>query len=519
MITDYFPTSMTIELFFQNNKASYQYPYNMKELHDLELTLRSSTPILIIETLEEMHLIQLFTRLALRLGEPAFQWSVTDGLKRLEADFPPQKHTAEPDQMLKHIKAVSNPGNYVLLDFHPFLSDPIHVRLIKEIAQGHELIPRTLIFVSHALNIPLEIRHMAARFNLSLPDRAGIKALIKDEANRWTAQNHGRKIKADRVALEQLADNLSGITASDAKRLIRSAIRDDGAITHSDLPDVMQAKYELMSREGIITFEYDTANFSDVAGLGNLKKWLEQRRKSFTGKGNRLDRPKGIMLLGVQGCGKSLAAKAVAGSFGVPLLRLDFGALYNKFYGETEKNLRKSLQTAEIMAPCVLWMDEIEKGISQSDSADDGLSQRILGTLLTWMAEHKENVFIVATSNDIEQLPPELVRKGRLDEIFFVDLPVESTRRTLFEIHLRQRNLAPSGFDLDALTITSEGFSGAEIEQAIVASLYAAQAQDASLETRHLLEELERTRPLSIVMAEKIQYLRNWARERTVPAG
>ena len=280
----------------------------------------------------------------------------------------------------------------------------------------------------------------------------------------------------------------------------------------------MKAKYELISQEGVISFEYDTAHFADVAGLSNLKEWLSQRQKSFTGKQGSLDKPKGIMLLGVQGCGKSLAAKAVAGAFGVPLLRLDFGALYNKFYGETEKNLQKSLETAEVMAPCVLWMDEIEKGIAHSDT-DDGLSQRILGSLLTWMAEHKANVFIVATSNDIKKLPPELVRKGRLDEIFFVDLPDGNTRRSLFEIHLRQRNLAPSGFDLTTLTTVSDGFSGAEIEQAIVSSLYAAHAQNASLDTQHLLEELERTRPLSIVMAEKIHYLRAWAKERTVPAG
>lgn len=490
----------------------------MKELHDLELTLKSSTPILVIESLEEVRITQLFTRLALRTGHPVFQWSVTEGLKRLEADFPPQGHTAEPTDMLKHIKAVSNPGYYLLLDFHPFLSDPLHVRLIKEIAQDHDNLPRTLIFISHALEIPSEIRHMAARFNLRLPDRAGIKTLIKEEAQRWQQQNRHGQFKADRAAVEQLAGNLSGVTATDARRLIRSAIQDDGAISHNDLPEVMKAKYELMSQEGVISFEYDTARFADIAGLTHLKEWLNQRQPAFTGKGSPRDRPKGIMLLGVQGCGKSLAAKATAGIFGVPLLRLDFGALYNKFYGETEKNLRQALATAEIMAPCVLWMDEIEKGIAHSDS-DDGLSQRVLGTLLTWMAERQADVFIVATSNDIEKLPPELVRKGRLDEIFFVDLPDSATRQSIFEIHLRQRNLAPSGFDLAALAEASVGFSGAEIEQAVVAALYAAQAQDGPLDSRHLLEELERTRPLSIVMAEKIQHLRSWAHTRSIPAG
>jgi SpoVK/Ycf46/Vps4 family AAA+-type ATPase len=418
--------------------------------------------------------------------------------------------------MLKHIKAVSRPGYFALLDFHPYLGDPMHVRLIKEIAQDYESVGRTLLLISHSLEVPAEVRHLTVRFSLSLPDTAGIKTIIHEEARRWQSRNGDRRIAADRRAVERLASNLTGLTVTDARRLVRAAIEDDGAISHSDLPQVMKAKYSLMDQNGVIAFEYDTARFSDVAGLDRLKTWLEHRRKAFEGRGS-LDPPKGIMLLGVQGCGKSLAAKAVAGHFGVPLLRLDFGALYDKFYGETEKNLRRALQTAEVMAPCVLWMDEIEKGLAGSE-ADDGLSRRVLGTLLTWMAERRAQVFIVATSNDIERLPPELVRKGRLDEIFFVDLPDEPTRRAIFEIHLRRRNLAPSGFDMDTLVAESEGFSGAEIEQAVVSALYAAQSRDTRPDDSLLTEELARTRPLSVTMGERIGALRAWARDRTVPA-
>ncbi len=251
--------------------------------------------------------------------------------------------------------------------------------------------------------------------------------------------------------------------------------------------------------------------------MWSLSLWLEQRSQALHGKQAGLDRPKGILLLGVQGGGKSLAAKAVAGHFAVPLLRLEFGAMYNKYIGETEKNLRRALETAEVMAPCVVWMDEIEKGIARGDS-DDGVSRRILGALLTWMAEQDSGVFIVATANDIERLPPELMRKGRLDEIFFVDLPDLPTREAVFSIHLRRRNMAPSGFELRRLASASEGFSGAEIEQAVVSALYTARARDTSLNDDHLLEELERTQPLSVVMAEQIDYLREWARDRTVPA-
>ncbi|MCG8429247.1 MAG: AAA family ATPase, partial [Chromatiales bacterium] len=403
---------------------------------------------------------------------------------------------------------------FLLLDFHPFMADPVHVRLIKEIAQNYENIPKTLIFLSHSFDIPAELRHLTARFELHLPDQAGIKTLIREEVSQWQRKTR-RKASADPKALDQLTQQLTGMTATDAKRMIRTAIEDDGAISHDDLPNIMKAKYELLGRDGVISFEYDTASFSDVAGLTRLKEWLSHRHKAFAGKPNNLDKPKGILLLGVQGGGKSLAAKAVAGTFGVPLLRLDFGTLYNKYYGETEKNLRHALGVAEMMEPCVVWMDEIEKGIAHSGN-DEGLSQRVLGTLLTWMAEHDSKVFIVATANDIEKLPPELMRKGRLDEIFFVDLPKTEIRREIFEIHLRRRNLAPSGFDLDALSSASEGFTGAEIEQAVVSALYAAHANNAPLTDHHLQEELARTKPLSVVMAEKIQYLRNWAKERTV---
>jgi hypothetical protein len=488
----------------------------MQELRDLELLLGSRTPIILIESIEEPRAVKLFVKLSLRLGRPLFRWTVTEGLKRLELEMEPQRLTAEPTDALKHIKAMDRPGCYLLLDFHPYLDNPLHVRLIKEIAQRHEELPKTLIFLSHSLKIPSELRHLCARFDLELPDRPAIRELIREEAELWQSRAR-RKVRADPAAVEQLSGNLTGVTRTDARRLIRSAIENDGAILQEDLPEVMKAKYELIGQDGAISFEYDTAKFSDIAGLKRLKNWLDQRRTAFSGKAGNMDPPKGIMLLGVQGGGKSLAAKAVAGRFGVPLLRLDFGALYNKFYGETEKNLRHAIKIAETMAPCVLWMDEIEKGIAHSDS-DDGLSQRVLGSLLTWMAERKAPVFVVATSNDIERLPPELVRKGRLDEIFFVDLPDTDSRQGIFDIHLRQRNLAPSGFNLQLLGEASEGFTGAEIEQAIVSSLYAAQAQGSALQQQHLLAEIARTRPLSIVMAEKIERLRNWAAARTVPA-
>jgi SpoVK/Ycf46/Vps4 family AAA+-type ATPase len=279
----------------------------------------------------------------------------------------------------------------------------------------------------------------------------------------------------------------------------------------------MQAKYELLNDGGILHYEYDTASFSDVGGLNNLKRWLSLRKPAFLndGSASHLDTPKGILLIGVQGCGKSLAAKATAGIFGLPLLRLDFATLYNKYHGETEKNLRDSLRTADVMAPCVLWIDEIEKGLA-GRGGETGTTQRVLGSFLTWMAEKTSQVFVVATANDISTLPPELVRKGRFDELFFVDLPSAEIREQIFDIHLRIREQNPDLLDLPAIASAAEGHSGAEIEQVIVSALYAAHAQNSNLQSEHLLEELERTKPLSVVMSEKVTQLRRWASGRTV---
>jgi SpoVK/Ycf46/Vps4 family AAA+-type ATPase len=490
----------------------------MNDLHDLEVMLRSETPILLIESLEEPRLLELLGELGVRLRLPVFRWTLTDGLLPLHQAGSGQPQRSEPAEVLRHIKAEARPGLYLLLDFHPFLDHPLHVRLLKEIAQGFaEAGPRRLVLVSHALATPAELRHLCARFELRLPDRQRLLALIRDEAQRWQYADRGRSFRASRSAVEQLSRNLLGVTESDARRLIRNAIVNDGAITESDVADVTRAKYELLSPEGVVSFEYETASFAEVAGLAELKAWLERRRAPFLSADADADRPKGMMLLGVQGSGKSLAAKAVAGCFGVPLLRLDFGRLYDKYIGETERKLRDALRTADVMAPCVLWCDEIEKGIAVDASAE-GPGRRLLGSLLTWMAERRNAVFIVATSNDIASLPPELVRKGRLDEIFFVDLPDPEVRRAIFAIHLHKRGLRPDDFELDQLAAASAGFAGAGIEQAIVSAIYAARAGDSAPDTESILAQLSATQPLSVVMEAQIAELRAWASGRTVQA-
>ncbi|MEE2871185.1 MAG: AAA family ATPase, partial [Pseudomonadota bacterium] len=447
----------------------------MSDLNDLRMLLDSRYPIVVIETWEELRALDLIRRLGMKEGRPVFAWNAVDGLRRLEFDdVPSQKHTIEPDAMLGQIRGTSQPGIYALCDIHPFLDgEPKNVRLIKEIALHHERLQHTLVLISHQFTIPAEVRRYCTRFSLSMPDEKQLEHIVQDEARRFKKEK-GERVRANRESLDRLVRNLRGMSADDARKLARGAIIQDGAITEDDLPEVNKAKFALMEMDGVLSYEYDTESFAHVGGLDGLKQWLGKREKAFHGDAG-IDSPRGVMLVGVQGGGKSLAAKSVAGLWGLPLLRLDMGAIYNKFFGESERNVREALAMAETMSPCVLWIDEIEKGIAVGDN-DGGTSRRVLGTLLTWMAENTSKVFMVATANDIERLPPELIRKGRLDEIFFVDLPSPPVREIIFRIHLQKRHQDAERFDLPTLAEHSDGFTGAEIEQAVVAGLYSASA-------------------------------------------
>ena len=499
----------------------------MPDLHDLELVIRSKVPLIIVESYEENRVSSLVTRLGIGRTVPVFGWSITQGLRRIDIEFNldisvpgEEASTCDPELALREVLGCQEAGIYLFCDIHPFLTNqPKVIRLLKEIALNHNKVPHTVIMMSHALDAPPEIIRYTAHFELSLPNDDQLYAIIREESRNWTKQHRGQRIQTDTATLKQIVNNLQGLTYGDARKLIRRAIYDDGAITHSDISTINKEKFRLMALEGVLSLQYDTAQFSEVGGLSNLKDWLEQRREIITGNKEHpsLDTPKGILLLGVQGGGKSLAAKAVAGVWGLPLLRLDFASLYNKYVGETERSLRDALQLAEQMSPCILWMDEIEKGVSQG-SDDGGISKRLLGTLLTWMAERDKPVFMVATSNDISKLPPELIRKGRFDEIFFVDLPDTSTRKEIFKIHLKKRNTDMDAIDIDYLATISDGYSGAEIEQVIVSAIYSIVSKDAALKTDHLTLALESTRPLSVTMKENIDGLRSWAAERTVPA-
>ncbi|HSW13367.1 MAG TPA: AAA family ATPase [Solimonas sp.] len=492
----------------------------MNDFHDLSLVLRSRFPIITVDSQEEARLLALFERACGQEQWPLYRWSVADGLCRCAgapAD-PAQEgpETRELETTLRIVDRALSVGVYLLFDAQAFLQSPANLRLVKQIALAYDKRPRTLVFVGHRVELPEELRRLSARFELSLPDLAQLKQILREEADAWNRGPQLDRLRGEPEAAQQLLQQLLGCSAEDARRRIRHAIRDDGMLNRDDVRRLLLARQELLGG-GALNLELDAGSFGEVAGLDNLKRWLERRGPVFRDSTSKLDAPRGVLLLGVQGSGKSMACKAIAGAWGLPLLRLDFGALYSKWIGETERNLREAFRSAESLAPCVLWLDEIEKGLGP-EGEDQGVGRRVLGALLTWMSERKARVFLAATANDISALPPELLRKGRFDEIFFVDLPDAATRETIFRIHLQRRGIDPARLDLPPLAVAAEGFSGAEIEQAVVGATYEAAAQQQPLSNTMLRDELARTRPLSVVMAERIAELRDWAASRTVPA-
>ncbi|MEM7378447.1 MAG: AAA family ATPase [Pseudomonadota bacterium] len=500
------------------------------DVEQLEQLLHAHFPVLVLESDEEERCLSLIALAAghCRLG--AQRWSIASGFQPLKAgqfasrplslqgeDAPlTELPDRDPEQALDAAATRFQDTVIVLLDFHPYFESPRVVRLLKELALSANRQGNKIVLLSHAVPVPPEVQKLTTPFTVSLPTAQHIEELIEREVKLHKIREKTPEVAIDPKAKSLLVRNLTGITYTDAERLVRNAIQTDDAITQSDLAEVMRAKYDLISKDGALSFEYDTRDFDDIGGFSYLKDWLNTRKHAIVGNDPSADRPKGMMLLGVQGCGKSLCARAVAGQLGVPLIRFDIGAVYNKFIGESERNIRELLRSADVLAPCVLWIDEIEKAISGGQD-NTGASQRVLGTLLSWMQENTRGVFIVATANDVTRLPPEIMRKGRLDEVFFVDLPTHDARKAIVAAVLARRGLAADGFDLDQIAAHSDGFSGAEIEQAIVSANYSIGSGDA-LMTVDVVTELGRTQPLSVLRRNAVGELRAWAHERTVDA-
>jgi SpoVK/Ycf46/Vps4 family AAA+-type ATPase len=492
----------------------------LNTLSDLDKLIDGRSPLVFVETLEEARILHHLEALARARNVCLYSWDAADALTCItHIGNVPKGQTLK--EALSYIKTDVPEGIVAILDPQSSLKDPAALRLLKEIGEEDKGKARTVLLVGDSLSLPADLRRTGSYYTPPLPDTEVIREIYYEEVYKWLREDRGRKFMKPGDMADKLVRHLAGLNEEDVRRMIAESIRDDGRITLDDLKRILTFKRDTTSQGGLVEFGIETLGFDQVGGLHHLKRWLELRRAAFTGEHTdfEVDTPKGMLLLGVQGSGKSLAAKAVAGSWHVPLMRLDFGNLYSKWLGESEHNLKEALRQAEAMAPCVLWIDEIEKGVANdSGETDGGVARRILGSLLTWMSERSSRVFLVATANDVSLLPPELLRKGRFDEIFFVDLPPSAVRRDIFAIHLGKRKLDPRFFDLPHLAQASEGFSGSEIEQVVIDGMYRALGEREIPRTEHMLQELATTRPLSVVMGEKIARLRAWAAGRTVAA-
>lgn len=487
----------------------------MESMHDIEVLIESGRKFIVIETEREGCFIEGFRRLARRSHNAYFQWSITQGLLRLTDGYEPQVLNKDTNQLFAQIQASQQKSVYILVDFHHYLDDPISIRHIKDVLINCP--EQTLILLSQKIDLPEDLANKATHYVLPLPTLKDLEKMINDLALEWMSEKNDKLKAADKGILKQLFKSLCGLSRNDALRMARHAIWNDGIIDQNDIVEVAERKFGLLNKNNILNLELDYEELENIAGFNKLKEWLNLRRQVFTGEAQLPggDKPKGMLLLGVQGCGKSMAAKAVAGSWQLPLLHLDFGTLYNRFYGQTEENLRTVLAVADKMQPCVLWLDEVEKGMSAVSASDD-VSKRLLGTFLTWLAEKKSSVFVVATANDVSKLPPELMRKGRFDEVFFVDLPNQQERSAILKIHLKRREQQTDLIDVNSIALITEGFSGAELEQLIVSALYHTYAQQSPIDTELVTRLVHATQPLSVLMAEKVNTLQTWAKGRTV---
>src|SRR5581483_1693241 len=407
--------------------------------------------------------------------------------------------------------------------FHRHMDNAVVVRRLRDVGQKFSANRRTVILTAPSIEIPSELTSLVEYLDLPLPDRDRLREIIEATFKRLS-KTYTLALKLDGDGVDRMAANLRGLTEEEADRAVSQAVVTRYALCPESITDVLQAKKELLRHSGMLEFIDGSDTMASIGGLENLKQWLAQRRGAWEDRAREfgLEAPRGMIVLGVQGCGKSLCARAVAGEWKLPLVKFDTAAVYDKYIGETEKRIQKVFQVAEGLAPCVLWIDELEKVFAgsgpDSASADAGVSSRLLAAFLSWMQDRKAPVFVAATCNNVTVLPPELIRKGRFDELFFVDLPNQAERKQIFAIQLKRRNRNPGNFDLDRAAATARGYSGAEIDAAVQTAMYAAYSQKTEVTTEHLLNALRATVPLSTTRAEEIEALREWARNRAVPA-
>ena len=491
---------------------------------ELEVLIRARYPLIYIQTSEELRVLPMVMDIAARRGKKAFEWSYSTGIVAAGTNIQSQKGrsgaTKDPLAALDQVLEQVEPAIFLFKDFHPFLakSNFAVIRKLKDIALHLKNSFKTVILVSPTLEIPAELDKEITVLSFPLPTKEDLGALL-DRILDDVRSIKEVVIDLDAAGRDRLLQAALGLTLGEAENVFAKIIVKDARLSGEDVNEVFAEKQQIIRKSGLLEYYATTENFGNVGGLTVLKDWLVKRSAAFTPEARAfgLPFPKGVLLLGVQGCGKSLCAKAISSLWQLPLLRFDMGRMFGSLVGSSEENVRRAIAVAESVAPAILWVDEIDKAFSGSQgsgSSDGGTAARVFGTFLTWLSEKNAPVFVIATANDISHLPPELLRKGRLDEIFFVDLPGEPERADIFRVHIGRRGRFAETFDLPRLAAASADFSGAEIEEAINSALYEAFYDASELTTEHVLTSIRQTVPLARTMDEQISRLRSWAEGR-----
>ncbi len=495
----------------------------MKE--ELSILIRAQYPLIYLITSEEERAQQAIAEIVARTAEGKarpriYLWTVTRGIvewgnsERVSG----QHNTISPEAAIEWVVRQKEPGIYIFKDLHPFLESPTVTRWLRDAIASFKGTEKIMILMSPYQKTPPELEKDLVVLDFPLPEAGELGEVLERVLRKSRVRPPSPEVR------EKLVRAALGLTLDEAEKVYRKAIVQSGRLSEEEVEIVLSEKKQLIRRNGILEYLEEDETIDEVGGLEELKRWLTQRAEAFSDKAREygLPQPKGMLILGVPGCGKSLIAKTTSKLWGLPLLRLDMGRVYDgSMVGKSEANLRSALKTAESISPAILFIDELDKafaGSAGSSDSDGGTSSRIFGSFLTWMQEKRSPVFVMATANRVDRLPGEFLRKGRFDEIFFVDLPTPLEREAIFRIHLRKRRRDISRFDLEELAKVSEGFSGAEIEQAIVAAMYEAFAQGREFNQLDIIAAIKSTLPLSRTMTEQVTALRDWARQRARPA-
>ena len=487
-------------------------------VHDFKALINSCHPVIVIDTPEEKRVHKMLNSAALQLGMELEEWTATYGIKNKKSTTK-ILDTSEAAGLISYMMHRQGEVIFLLKDFHSCLKDLVLIRSFRELTQKFSKTRSSLFLTGSHIKLPPEINPSVIHYDLKTPSPKELGQLVSNVYHALAAK-HRIAYRLDKKRESVLLSALQGMTIDQARQALAAAFLEGNALTEEDIPKILKKKAGLINEGGVLEFFPASENYFQLGGFKKLKSWLDKIQVGFSEEARKvnLPLPKGILMVGVPGCGKSLAAKVVAKMWNFPLLKLDAGRLFDKYIGESEKNFRKCIQIAESMAPSVLWIDEIEKALPSGgeSESDGGLSRRLFGAFLTWLQEKQKAVFVVATANQIHQMPAELLRKGRFDEIFFVDLPLKEARREIFHIHLARRNLRPENYEINFLSSQSQGMTGAEIEQIILASLYRSLYEKIPHNTQLIMEELKQIIPLSHSRKEFIEELRSRYKTRFI---